>query len=293
MRSNERRNPILILDSRIRAGGGKGGRGWTRHGARHSRTDLPPKLKESQETPQSYGQRMQACSLQVLRSCINKPEEIARAEGSPPQSPTAELPIQKLTSVASARPPRDRRQSLHSIHVLIKRQEQTPGSLQTSYTSWWLRNPSLAPEKIQKTMKRTPTKPKAANHGLRAVTSEQMLVEKPLDVCWANLSWRDVPLREPSPEVRHASDVPANGVRRVATPAKIAGESLGNYVNLRDVRSFTSLITPAWLLVHSKSCETRRLSRLRHASSYQIGLKEKVKKRRRPTALVHITAKST
>jgi hypothetical protein len=59
-----------------------------------------------------------------------------------------------------------------------------------------------------------------------------MLLQKPVDMGWANLSRGDLPLREPSSEVCHDSAIQADGTGGVAPTAEIATEDLGNYVNL-------------------------------------------------------------
>ena len=65
-----------------------------------------------------------------------------------------------------------------------------------------------------------------------AVAARQMLLQKPVDMEWANLSRGDLPLREPSSEVCHDSAIQADGTGGVAPTAEIASEGLGNYVNL-------------------------------------------------------------
>ena len=92
-----------------------------------------------------------------------------------------------------------------------------------------------------------------------------------------NLSRDDVLWREPSPEVRHHPTIHAYGIGVVPTAAQIASEGLETYVKLAADIRVTAAAAPAWLLVHSEFCKTQRFSRLRHASSYQIGSKEKVK----------------
>jgi hypothetical protein len=59
-----------------------------------------------------------------------------------------------------------------------------------------------------------------------------MLLQKPVDMGWANLSRDDLTLREPSSEACHDSAIQADGTGGVATTAEIATENLGNYVNL-------------------------------------------------------------
>ena len=64
------------------------------------------------------------------------------------------------------------------------------------------------------------------------MTAGQMLLEKPVDMEWANLSRGDLPLREPSSEVRYDPAIQADGTRGVTPTAEIASEALENYVNL-------------------------------------------------------------
>jgi hypothetical protein len=94
-----------------------------------------------------------------------------------------------------------------------------------------------------------------------------------------NLSRDDVLRREPSPEVRHHSTIHAHGIGVVPAAAQIASEGLETYVKLAADIRVTVAAAPAWPLVHSESWKTQRFSRLRHASSYQICSKEKLKKR--------------
>ena len=81
-------------------------------------------------------------------------------------------------------------------------------------------------------MQGTPTKGKAADRGWDALTAGQMLPEKPVHMVWANLSPGDLPLREPTSEVRHDSAIQVDGTRGVTSASKIASEGLGNYVNV-------------------------------------------------------------
>ena len=71
------------------------------------------------------------------------------------------------------------------------------------------------------------------------MTAGQMLLEKPIDMEWANLSRGDVSLRKPLSEVRHDSGIQAHGARSVTPTAEIPNEGLGNYVNLRARVCFT------------------------------------------------------
>ena len=64
------------------------------------------------------------------------------------------------------------------------------------------------------------------------MAARQMLLQKPVDMEWANLSRGDLPLREPSSEVGHDSAIQADSTGGVAPTAEIASEGLGNYVNL-------------------------------------------------------------
>ena len=73
---------------------------------------------------------------------------------------------------------------------------------------------------------------KVADHGWVAMTAGQMLLEKPIDMRFANLSRRDFPFQEPSFEVRHDSAIQADGTGGVTSTVEIASEGLGNYVNL-------------------------------------------------------------
>jgi hypothetical protein len=111
----------------------------------------------------------------------------------------------------------------------------------------------LATQEAQKTMKRTSTNGKTADLGWGAVTAAQMPPEKPVDMAWANLSRRDLPLREPSSKVRHDSAIQANGTRGVTPTAEIASEGFGNYVNLvaRILSTIASTVT--YRLVHSEA----------------------------------------
>jgi hypothetical protein len=59
-----------------------------------------------------------------------------------------------------------------------------------------------------------------------------MLLEKPVDMGWANLSRGDLPLRKPSFEVRYDSTIQADRTCGVTPTAEIASEGLGDYVNL-------------------------------------------------------------
>jgi hypothetical protein len=102
-------------------------------------------------------------------------------------------------------------------------------------------------------MKRTATKGKIADYGWVAMTAGQMLLKKRADMGWANLSRGDLPLREPSSEVRHDSAIQADGTGGVASTAKIVSEGLGNYVNLVTRILFTITGTTRRLSVHSES----------------------------------------
>jgi hypothetical protein len=64
------------------------------------------------------------------------------------------------------------------------------------------------------------------------MAAAQMLLEKPVDMGWANLSRGDLPLREPPFEVLHDSAIQADGTLGVSPTAEIASEGRGNYVNL-------------------------------------------------------------
>ena len=70
------------------------------------------------------------------------------------------------------------------------------------------------------------------DHGWNAMAVRQMLLQKPVDMGWANLSRDDLPLREPASEVCHDSAIQTDGTGGVAPTAEIASEGLGNYVNL-------------------------------------------------------------
>jgi len=52
-------------------------------------------------------------------------------------------------------------------------------------------------------MKRTSANGKVANKGWGAMTAGQMLLQKPIDMSWANLSRRNATFQEPASEVRH------------------------------------------------------------------------------------------
>jgi hypothetical protein len=125
------------------------------------------------------------------------------------------------------------------------------------------------------------------------MASGQMLPEKPIDMEWANLPWGDMLRREPSPEVHQHSTIHADGIGMVPAAAQIASTGLETYVKLAADISFTLGAAPAWLLVHSEFAKTKPFSRPRHASSYQIRSKEKVKKTCNSIRLGHITEKST
>jgi len=73
----------------------------------------------------------------------------------------------------------------------------------------------------------------------------QKVMKKPVDMGRANLSRRDLPLPKPSSKVRHDSAVQANRTDGVTPTAKIAGEGLGNHVNLVTRNRFTSAGTTA------------------------------------------------
>ena|ERR1035437_7128793 len=96
-------------------------------------------------------------------------------------------------------------------------------------------------------------KGKVADHGWIAMAAGQMVSKKPLDIGWANLLRRDLPLAEPSAEVLHDSAIQANRADGVAPSAKIAGEDLRDYVNLMARTCFTSAGMMAQFLVHSKA----------------------------------------
>jgi hypothetical protein len=80
-----------------------------------------------------------------------------------------------------------------------------------------------------------------------------MLVNKPVDMGQTNLSRRHSPAREPSPEVRHDMAIQANRAEGVSPTAPIAGEGVGNYVNLATGTRFTSTGITTWLMVHSET----------------------------------------
>ena len=89
------------------------------------------------------------------------------------------------------------------------------------------------------------------DHGRKAMAVRQMLLQKPVDMGWANLSRGDLLLREPSSEVCHDSAIQADGTGGVAPTAEIASEGLGNYVNLA-ARFLSTIAGPTTrLLVHS------------------------------------------
>jgi hypothetical protein len=142
---------------------------------------------------------------------------------------------------------------VNSIQVFIKLDEQTVDCPQTKRSFWRIGNPSLSTQEIQKTMQRTSTEGKAADHGWDALTAGQMLPEKPVHMVWANLSPGDLPLREPSSEMRHDSAIQVDGTRGVTSAAEIASEGLGNYVNLTARFLFTIAGTPTRLILHSES----------------------------------------
>jgi hypothetical protein len=102
-------------------------------------------------------------------------------------------------------------------------------------------------------MKRTSANGKAPDNGRGAATAGQMLLQKPIDMEWANLSRRNFPFQEPTTEVRHDSAIQANRTPGVTSTAKIASECLGNYVKLIARALFTGTGTTRWLLVHSES----------------------------------------
>ena len=85
------------------------------------------------------------------------------------------------------------------------------------------------------------------------MASRQMLLQKPVDMGWANLSRGDLLLREPSSEVCHDSTIQADGTGGVAPTAEIASEGLENYVNLVARVSLHDRRLSTWLLVHSES----------------------------------------
>ena len=102
-------------------------------------------------------------------------------------------------------------------------------------------------------MKRTSANGKAADNGRGAATAGQMLLQKPNDMEWANLSRRNFPFQEPTTEVRHDSAIQANSTPGVTSTPEMASEGPGNYVELIARVLFTSTGTTTWLLVHSES----------------------------------------
>jgi hypothetical protein len=76
------------------------------------------------------------------------------------------------------------------------------------------------------------------------------------------------------PESCPANSGTLSGIGR--NPVRIKSESVSEW---RRNTQVTAAAAPAWLLVHSEAWKTQRFSRLRHASSYQICAKEKLKKR--------------
>jgi hypothetical protein len=106
-------------------------------------------------------------------------------------------------------------------------------------------------------MKRTSANGKVANNGWGAMTAGQMLLQKPIDMSWANLSRRNATFQEPASEVRHDWAIQANGTPGVTLTAKMAREGLGNYVKLIARVLFTGTGTIRWLLVHSESWKTQ------------------------------------
>ena len=89
--------------------------------------------------------------------------------------------------------------------------------------------------------------------GWNAMAARQMLLQKPVDIGWTNLSRGDLPLREPLSKVCHDSAIQPDGTRGVAPTAEIASEGLGNYVNLVTRFLFTIAGSTTWLFVHSES----------------------------------------
>jgi hypothetical protein len=80
-----------------------------------------------------------------------------------------------------------------------------------------------------------------------------MLLEKPIDMGWANLPWGDMLLQKPSPEVCHHSTIQAHGIGVVPTAAQIASKGFESYVKLAPDLRFTVAAALACLLVHSES----------------------------------------
>ena len=66
-----------------------------------------------------------------------------------------------------------------------------------------------------------------------------MLLEKPIDMGWANLPRGDMLLQEPSSEVRHHSTIQAHGIGGVPAAAQIASKGLETYVKLGPDIRFT------------------------------------------------------
>ena len=93
-------------------------------------------------------------------------------------------------------------------------------------------------------MQRSSAEGKAADRRWDALTVGQMLPEKPVHLVRTNLSPGDLPLREPSSEVRHDSAIQVDGARGVTPAAEIASEGLGDYVNLVARILFTIAGTP-------------------------------------------------
>ena len=85
------------------------------------------------------------------------------------------------------------------------------------------------------------------------MASGQMLLEKPIDMGWANLPWVDMLLQKPSSEVCHHSTIQAHGIGVVPAAAQIASKGFESYVKLASDLRFTVAAAPACLLVHSES----------------------------------------
>jgi predicted oxidoreductase len=64
--------------------------------------------------------------------------------------------------------------------VFIKLNQQTLGCSKVRGALWRIGNPSSSAHEVQKTMQRSVTNGKTADHGRSAMTAAQMLLEKPV-----------------------------------------------------------------------------------------------------------------
>jgi hypothetical protein len=82
--------------------------------------DTARELKKTQETPESHHQRMQTGPLEGKSPRVDELQAVAKFESSHLQSPPTKSRVQELTSISSSSPPRQDRQALNPIQMLIK-----------------------------------------------------------------------------------------------------------------------------------------------------------------------------